>query len=96
MAEKDELENAWGTKYVITQEATRFGRGNSSTDDFKQLVKETVPGYQVCEHHECGTRANEAALLIATNGNLDLALYGVGCYGGGGGLMLGVSTSKFT
>ena len=95
MAEKDELENGWGTHYVIPQECTRSGRESGSTDDFKKVVKECVPGYQLEQHHVNGSLANEAALTMATCGNMDLALYGVGCYGGGGGLMLEVSTSQF-
>lgn len=96
MAEKDCMENAWGTQYVFADlEGTRSGRESGSTDDFKRVVSECVPGYQLQGNYEHGTAANYNAVTLATQGLMGRALFGIGCYGGGGGPMQLTSTSKF-
>jgi 4-aminobutyrate aminotransferase-like enzyme len=91
MATEDEMENAWGTDLV----PNTYKHCKKSFGDFDKAIRSDVPGYKLENCVSSGTNANQDAMLLASNCNLELCLYAQGSYVGGNRYTQEVSTSMY-
>ena len=92
MTISDELENHWGTQFVILR-GSRVA--SKSTNQLNQLIKHSMPDYELLSCQTAGTHANMVALQVATDYNIDTCLFGIGGYLGGEGSLQECSTSMY-
>lgn len=81
--------NKWGVNLVPSSERLP----SKSLNEFRNIIKQGVPGFQLVSMCESGTNANETAVLSATGNDSTRCLFAMGSYVGGEGLMFQYSST---
>ena len=89
----DEMQNHWGTGYMLAGTGTSRGCGTQSS--FSAMITKEVPGFQLNSLAVSGTGANTIALNLATGTDYTRALFAVGSYVGGDATLQKYSTSGY-
>ena len=79
----DDMANNWGTCYVPED----FRYDNVSRTKFDTLIRKAIPNFRLLNMVDSGTTANDKAILMATSGNYQRLLVGMGSYCGGNGFL---------
>lgn len=84
----DDMANDWGTGLVESSQCAE-----SSFIKLDCKMRQEADGFRVLRLVDSGTSANSLAVELLTGGNFSRCLIGMGSYGGGEGVLHGLSTS---